>query len=358
MRSRAGRIADHCAAAGDRVGDLRARLAGMMWLAYVDPERKLAELGALVQEVRPAIERDGDVAALAALEYAAGFVDYLPCRNVTAFAEFTRAMQHARQAGDLWFETSIRAMAAAAIYLGPTPRSEALQWITDAEAQSVTYQPELEWRKAAMLAELERFDEARSVLAESIDQMNERGLALSAAWAMQTAWEIEMLAGDDAASERNIRKGCEQLDCLGERTALSTSAGELAEALYALGRYEEAGQWAVRGLELGSSDDLATQVFCLGVQAKLLARKGEARAALALAEQVDRLARTSQDPRNQGDAALYLAEILYLAGDSTRAEEMTQRAIDCYQRKGATAFAARARRLVAHWASGTSPPSK
>ena len=93
-------------------------------------------------------------------------------------------------------------------------------------------------------------------------------------------------------------------------------------------------------------------------ESRLLARKGEASAALALAEQVDRLARTSQDPRNQGDAALYLAEILYLAGDPTRAEEMTQRAIDCYQRKGATAFAARARRLVAHWASGTSPPSK
>jgi tetratricopeptide (TPR) repeat protein len=336
------------------VGVLRARLAGMMWLAYVDPERRHAELGALVEEARPAIEQDGDPAALAALEYAAGYVDYLPCRNVAAFAEFTRAMQHARQAGDLWFETSIRAKAAAAIYLGPTPRSDALRWIDDAAAQSVTYQPELGWRKAAMLAELERFDEARSLLAETIDQMNERGLALPAAWAMQTAWEIETLAGDDAAAERNARQGCEQLDRIGERAVLSTLAGELAEALYALGRYEEAGQWARRGLELGSSDDLATQMFCLGVQAKLLARKGKASAAIALAERVDRIARTSQDPRNPGDTALYLAEIMYLTGNPTRAEEMTQRAIDLYQSKGATAFAARARRLAAQWASRTS----
>ena len=355
--ARADRIADESAAAGDRVGVLRARLAGMMWQAIVDPERELAELRTLVAEARPAVERDGDPAALATLEYAAGWVDYIPCRNVAAFAAFTRAMQYARRAGDLWFETSIRKMAAAAIYLGPTPRSEALQWITDAEAQSVTYQPELEWRKAAMLAELERFDEARSVLAASIGQMNERGLALSAAWAMQTAWEIEMLAGDDAASERNIRQGCEQLDHLGERAALSTSAGELAEALYALGRYEEAWQWAVRGLKLGSSDDLATQVFSLGVQAKVLARRGETSAALTLAEQVDRLARTSDDPRNPGDTALYLAEIMYLSGNPTRAGKLVQRAIDLYKSKGAIAFAKRARRLTAQWASGTSPAS-
>ena len=38
------------------------------------------------------------------------------------------------------------------------------------------------------------------------------------------------------------------------------------------------------------------------------------------------------DPRDPGDAALNLAEILYLTGDPARAEEMTQRAIDWYQR--------------------------
>ena len=356
--SRADRIADECSAAGDRVGELRARLAGSRWRVNLDPEQKLAELRALVEEARPAIKQDGDAAALAALEHAAGYVNYYPCRNAAAFAAFTRAMQHARQAGDLWFEASIRAMAAAAIYLGPTPRSQALRWIDDAEAQSVTYQPELEWRRAALLAELERFDEARSVLAESIGQMNERGLTLSAAYAMQTAWEIEMLAGDDAAAERNARQGCEQLDRLGERAVQSTEAGELAEALYALGRYEEAEQWALRALELGSSDDLATQVFALGVQSRLLARKGEASAALTLAEQADRLARTSEDPRNPGDTALYLAEIMYLTGNPTGAEEQAQRAIDLYESKGATAFAARARRLTAQWASGGSPASR
>ena len=194
------------------------------------------------------IEHGGDNAALAALEYAAGFIDYYPCRHAAAAAAFTRPMQYARQAGDRWFETSIRATAASSIYPGPTPVPEALRWLDEERAQSATYQPQLDTMKAALLAELGRFDEARSLLAETITQMNERGLAFLAAYAMQIAWRIEMLAGDDASAERVARQGCEQLDRLGEHAFLSTQACQLADALYALGRYEESGQWALRGL--------------------------------------------------------------------------------------------------------------
>jgi class 3 adenylate cyclase/tetratricopeptide (TPR) repeat protein len=353
--ARADRIADECAAAGDRLGELRARLAGTRWRAHLDPDRELAELSALADEARPAIEWDGDAAARAALEHAVGYVDYYRCRNSTAFAAFMRAMQYAREAGDLWFETSVRAMAAAAITFGPAPCAEALRWLDDAEGQSATYQPEIRVRKSWVLAEVGRFEEARSLLADTVSQMNERGLALSAAYAMQTAWHIEMLAGDYAAAERAARHGCEQLDRLGERSAQSTEAGELAEALYALGRYEEAEQWALRARELGSSDDLATQMYVLGVRSRVSARNGDIGAALELASQADSLAATSEDPRDPGDAALNLAEIMYLAGDPQRAEEMTQRAIDCYLSKGATAVAQRARRLAAGWASPHSP---
>ena len=74
-------------------------------------------------------------------------------------------------------------------------------------------------------------------------------------------------------------------------------------------------------------------------------------AALTLAAEVDRLARTSDSPWQRGDAALNLAEVLHMSGKRTRAEEMTRRALDCYQRKGATARAAQAQRLAAGWAS-------
>jgi class 3 adenylate cyclase/predicted ATPase len=347
--TRAAQAAGQCSAAGDHVGELRARLEGMRWQANADPERWLAELDSLVKEARPAIEQGGDAAALAALEHAVGYLDYNRGRQAAAVAAFTRGMRHARQAGDLWFETSMRAMAATCVYLGPTPISEALPWLDDARKQSASYQPRLDMMKAALLAELGCFDEARSLLTETIAQLNERGLAMLAGYAMQAAWRIEMLAGDDAAAERAARRGCEQLDRLGEHGYLSTQSCQLADALYVLGRYDESEQWALRGLELGSSDDLATQFMGLSVRSRLLARKGDISAALALADQVDGLARVSDDPRDPADAALNRAEISYLAGHYARVSEMIDEAIKHYARKGATAYIARARRLNAEW---------
>jgi tetratricopeptide (TPR) repeat protein len=347
--SRAARIADACAAAGDRVGELRARLAGAIWRLQIDPDRWLARLRALVEEARPAIEQDGDDAALAVLEHAAGEVDIIRCQNAAALAAYTRAIQHARQAGDPWLEASSRGWAAVATLMGPTPRAEALRRLEDAEAHSATYQPYLVVWRAVILAELGRFGEARPLLTDTVAQMNERGMRLFVAESTEMVWITEMLDGNHAVAERAARQGCEQLERLGERAFLSAHSCELAEALYALGRYEESEQWALRGLELGSRDDLVTQVMGLGVRSRVLARKGQASAALALAEETDSLARTSDSPWIQGDAALYLAEVLHLAGDRVRAAEMTQRAIECCQRNGATARAVRARRLARQW---------
>jgi class 3 adenylate cyclase/tetratricopeptide (TPR) repeat protein len=354
---RAERTAAECSAAGDLVGELRARLAGVRWRENLDPEPFFAELIALVGEARRPIGQSGDPAAQAALEYAAGYVDYARCRHAAALAAFTRAMEHARRAGDRWLETSIRAKAASSVYQGPTPVPEALRWLDDGRAQSPTYQPQLDTMKAALLAELGRFGQARSLLAETITQMNERGQAFLAAYAMQITWRIEMLAGDDTAAERVARQGCEQLERLGEHSFLSTQACQLADALYALGRYEESGRWALRGLELGSSDDLATQFLGRSVQSRLLARKGDISAALALAEQVDALAAISDDPRDSGDAALSRAEISYLAGDPAQAGKMIDQATEHYRRKGATAYIARARRLTAAWTPNSLPAS-
>jgi tetratricopeptide (TPR) repeat protein len=227
-------------------------------------------LRALVEEARPAIEQDGDDAALAA----AGEIDLIRGQNSAALAAYSRAMRHARQAGELWLEASIRGWwAAAAMAMGPTPRAQALRWLEDAEAHSATYQPQLVGVRAYILAELGRFDEARPLMTETLAQMKERGMRLHVAIWMQEAWEIEMLAGEHAAAERAARQGCEQLERLGEHSFLSTEACQLAEALYALGRYDEAEQWALRGLELGSRHDLTTQVMGLGVRSRILAAR-------------------------------------------------------------------------------------
>ena len=60
-----------------------------------------------------------------------------------------------------------------------------------AKRQSAGYQPRLDIMKAALLAELGCFDEARSLLTETIAQTGERGLGLLVGYAMQIAWRID-----------------------------------------------------------------------------------------------------------------------------------------------------------------------
>ena len=248
-------------------------------------------------------------------------------------------------------------MAAWCISLGPVPISEALLWLDDAQARSAAYEPQIEILKAGLLAQSGHFEEARSLLAKTIAQIKERGLKLLTAMAMGAAREIEMLADHSSAAERVAREGCELLMQLGERSWLSTQACHLADVLYTLGRYEESAQWALRGLELGSTDDVVTQIYGLNVQSRLLARNGDAPAALSLAEKADGLARSSDSPRAQGDSALSLAHVMHLTGDPSRAEKAVRRAISCYRRKGATAYIARAQRIAAAWTSARSSVS-
>jgi ATP/maltotriose-dependent transcriptional regulator MalT len=154
--------------------------------------------------------------------------------------------------------------------------------------------------------------------------------------------------GDLESAERIARLGCEQLEELGERAWLSTQECQLGEALYALGRYDEAEQRALLGLEMGGSTDVYTQVLGLQVRAKVLARRGDD-TALGLAQRAEELAAATDAPLLQGDAHVALAEVFHLAGDETNAESAIRRAVKLFEQKGAPAFAAYARRVAATW---------
>src|SRR5438876_4891607 len=105
---------------------------------------------------------------------------------------------------------------------------------------------------------------------------------------------VELLAGDAGRAAESGEKGCEMLDELGEQALLSTAAGYLAQAYYALDRLDNADAWAGRAAELGASDDRLTQMLWRQVKGKVLARWGEhdeaqrnAREAVTLGEETD-----------------------------------------------------------------------
>ena len=216
--------------------------------------------------------------------------------------------------------------------------------------------------RAGALAMLGRFDEARAILAEARAELAERGggVLLANITAFESVW-VELWAGDPAAAAEFGAAGCRLFEELGELGFLSTAAGNLAQALYALDRLDEADAWAGRAIELGASDDAVTQMLWRQVRAKVLARRGEhaeaerlAREAVAIGEETDVL-------NWQGDAYADLAEVLLLGGKADEAAAALEQALDRYERKGNLVMAQRTRDRLAASADvdeGSSPFSR
>jgi tetratricopeptide (TPR) repeat protein len=158
---------------------------------------------------------------------------------------------------------------------------------------------------------------------------------------------ILLEAGDPVGGETAAREGYEGLKRLGERGFRSTMACFLAEALYRQERFDEAEQFALDGAALASADDFVTQNRTRAVQAKVLARRGEAARAEELArEAVEIFARTDSFGEN-GEALLDQAEVLRLGGKVEESRAALEAAMALFERKGATSPAARARILLA-----------
>ncbi len=141
------------------------------------------------------------------------------------------------------------------------------------------------WVFGPLCAYAGRFAEARAGLARSRALYAKSGASFY--WAI-TAWSpgaIEMIVGDPAAAERQLREGYQALRAMGEQGYRVNIATMLAEAVYAQGRLAEAQQLADEAREIAASSDIAAQVEWRAITAKLLARHGQFPAARELADQ-------------------------------------------------------------------------
>jgi tetratricopeptide (TPR) repeat protein len=143
------------------------------------------------------------------------------------------------------------------------------------------------------------------------------------------------------------------LERLGEQGWLSTVAGHAAEALYRLGRDEEAWQLTEQAEKAGAPDDVITQMLIRQVRAKLLARLGKhedaeriAREAVALGEPTDGLEVKAISFRD-------LAIVLAAAGKRDEALEALAEARVFYEEKGHTVGVARVEELRAELEAGS-----
>ena len=113
--------------------------------------------------------------------------------------------------------------------------------------------------QAALVAMQGRFDEARGLLREAGDYLQERGLVVRrGGLALSWGW-VEFLAEDIEAAERELAAGIAILSDVGETGVLSTLAAMRAKALYLLRRRDEMEAAIALAQKTGAPNDIATQ---------------------------------------------------------------------------------------------------
>jgi tetratricopeptide (TPR) repeat protein len=259
-----------------------------------------------------------------------------------------RSLAYARNAGDERAEAWASWGIIGALSQGPTPVTEGIPFAED----------QLEWARVRgrrwleagalmhlglMQAMRGRFEQARDLVTQSRAICEDLGLAVLAAAIAQISGTLERLAGDPVAAERELRRGYDALEALGESYYRSTVAAQLADALYAQQRYEEAEAFAMASRAIASSEDVISQVLWRGAQAKVLARRGQAAEAEALARDALSRAEGIDHPNVRGEVLLDLADVLCLSARREEANTYAKEALRLFQRKGNVVAARRAR---------------
>ena len=258
---------------------------------------------------------------------------------------YEKAFDHGQRAG---FVHEVAIGRASARFFGTTPVPELLAWCDEQERRYVRVPHNIRRFRAVSLAMLGRFDEARAIQAEVRAELADRGGGLTlGATLSQDSVIVELLAGDPASAVELGESGCRLLDELGEKALLSTGAGNLAQAHYALDRPEEAEAWAGRAAEVGASDDAITQMLWRQVRAKVLAGRGEVEEAEQLAHEAVTIGEETDMLVPQGDAYADLGEVLVLVGKPADATASLEQALDRYERKGNIVSAERAQARLA-----------
>ncbi len=297
------------------------------------------ELLAVTEQAIAAFEPDDD-AGLARAWRRVAHAHSASARYGSAAEASERALEHARAAGERFEEAGIVDVFCTSLLYGPTHVDEAIRhcerMLSEAAGNAVQ-EANVAASLGGLLAMRGDFDAARAQVGLAEKRFEELGLLLALAGTTQIAGPLELLAGDPAAAESELRRGLEIFlpdGSDGYQEAL------LAEALYRQGRHDEAAELAAAAAAGAHEDNVLAQVAWRLVQAKLSAEETPAEA-VALAQEAVAAAETTDATSLLADALADLAHVLGLARDEDGAAEASRRALDLYGQKGNAAAAHR-----------------
>jgi ATP/maltotriose-dependent transcriptional regulator MalT len=156
---------------------------------------------------------------------------------------------------------------------------------------------------------------------------------------------IELLAGDTAAAENELRTGYRMLEEIGDVHVRPTIAAYLAAVLAYEGRFADADEFARFAESHAWEDDIVTQVMWRVAGALVRAAAEEADDAERLAREAVALAAPTDFLDLQATALLAVARVLRATGSPDAASAAAEAQV-VYERKGNVVGAGWAARLV------------
>ena len=328
--------------AGDERLRMRVEIERSVLRLVLDPEIEARQMLELARRATPVFEASGDELGLSAAWVLVANAYWLRSRYDERMEEVLEtARGYAQRAGDRRTMSWILGMMCRVALVGPLPVDQGIRRCLRIRRQhrgDPTLQPVVDSMLAVLEAMRGRSARARQHYQRSHVTLDELGLTVQlASFRMYAGW-AELLAGDTAVAERQLRMGYEALERMGGQAYLSTTAAFLARAVLAQGRYDEAERLTQVCEGVTSDDDRVTQAMWRGTRARLLAIRGDAGAEPLARESVE-LSLQTDCLNMQADALLDLAETLRLLQRRDESMDVLADAIRLYESKGNLASA-------------------
>ncbi len=265
--------------------------------------------------------------------------------------EARRAIEHAVRASAPSLEAEAVGVLVAAMRFGRTPWPELERFVDERLARAGgrlggRMGAGLLDRRGVALAARGEFVAARQVYGELRQAMVERGMPLFVSTIAMESGEVELRAREWTAAESTFREAWDSLGAAGEDGFRSTVGTDLALAIAAQGRLDEAEAIVKECEQMTSRDDFVTHAGVELVRARIasaLERHDEAvehaRAGVAILDPTDFLEMTA-------DAYVVLGEVLLTAERRREAVEPLETAEAMALQKGSLVLAADARALL------------
>jgi class 3 adenylate cyclase/tetratricopeptide (TPR) repeat protein len=303
-----------------------------------------------VKTTIPLFRRLADTEGLASALHMIGTLMWWQGKLVESEQALGQALVLERRIGrrDTMFPSVV--MLAVVLTEGPTPVNDCLrrlQVFLDYDPADTFVNAFLLGNVAMLTAMQGAFDHARALLGQSREMLKDLGFYVHEVASAQFSGNIEMLAGEPLRAETELRRGYEGLLALGEKSFLSTTSAQLAEALYELGRLDEAIIFTdIAKKSIDDDEDVVTQILWRRVRALVLAQQGELSLAEALARSSVEIAARTQYVREHGAALMSLGKVLDLCNKRGAAKSARLKALRLYEEKGNLVSAEAARRAL------------